>query len=192
MKSSEVEILVVPGYEGSGPEHWQTKLAQKLSSARVIVQMDWSYGNLARAVQHVVDEVNASAKPVVFVAHSAGCPLVAHSVHALREKGLLGKIAGAYLVCPPSAEAMRPLNGIDPDFVNFPRVALPFPSLIVGSSTDPFSTVEVTAALVKDWGSDFSDAGPMGHINSDSGHGPWPEGIMRFAGFLSKLKMPSA
>jgi predicted alpha/beta hydrolase family esterase len=32
------------------------------------------------------------------------------------------------------------------------------------------------------------DAGEAGHINADSGHGPWPEGTMVFAKFLSQLK----
>jgi uncharacterized protein len=191
MKSSDVEILVVPGYEGSGPQHWQTKLAEKLSTARLVVQLDWNYGSVTDAVQHVVDAVAQASKPGVFVAHSAGCPLIAHSVAALRENGLLRKIVGAYLVSPPSANAMSALAGIDPRFIRFPRETLPFPSLIVASSNDPFATQDHSMALAKDWGSDFSDAGPMGHINSESGHGPWPEGIMRFAGFLSKLKPPA-
>jgi predicted alpha/beta hydrolase family esterase len=31
------------------------------------------------------------------------------------------------------------------------------------------------------------DAGDAGHVNTESGHGPWPEGLMRFAGFLKQL-----
>ncbi|MFW8585524.1 alpha/beta hydrolase [Rhizobium beringeri] len=31
------------------------------------------------------------------------------------------------------------------------------------------------------------DAGESGHINADSGHGPWPEGTMVFAQFLGRL-----
>ncbi|MFB2608362.1 alpha/beta hydrolase, partial [Rhizobium phaseoli] len=37
------------------------------------------------------------------------------------------------------------------------------------------------------WGSFLVDAGEAGHINADSGHGPWPEGTMVFAQFLSRL-----
>ena len=32
-----------------------------------------------------------------------------------------------------------------------------------------------------------SYAGQAGHINTDSGYGPWPEGSMAFAQFLSRL-----
>jgi uncharacterized protein len=31
------------------------------------------------------------------------------------------------------------------------------------------------------------DAGFSGYINSESGHGPWPEGLMHFAAFLKML-----
>jgi predicted alpha/beta hydrolase family esterase len=33
----------------------------------------------------------------------------------------------------------------------------------------------------------FIDAGAAGHINVDSGHGPWPEGSLAFANFMAKL-----
>jgi predicted alpha/beta hydrolase family esterase len=34
------------------------------------------------------------------------------------------------------------------------------------------------------------DAGESGHINSESGHGPWPEGSMVFAEFMTQLQAP--
>ncbi|RVA16434.1 alpha/beta hydrolase, partial [Mesorhizobium sp. M7A.F.Ca.CA.004.11.2.1] len=34
----------------------------------------------------------------------------------------------------------------------------------------------------------FIDAGETGHLNPDSGFGPWPEGSMTFAKFLTDLK----
>ena len=33
----------------------------------------------------------------------------------------------------------------------------------------------------------LSDAGESGHINVESGHGPWPEGLLQFGQFLRKL-----
>ncbi len=33
----------------------------------------------------------------------------------------------------------------------------------------------------------FADAGEAGHINAESGHGPWPEGSMTFAHFMTRL-----
>ena len=45
------------------------------------------------------------------------------------------------------------------------------------SSDDPYVRPDVARALAAAWGSDVTDIGPAGHINTDSGHGPWPEGL---------------
>ena len=45
---------------------------------------------------------------------------------------------------------------------------------------------EVAEDIAGAWGSLFIDAGEAGHINAASGHGPWPEGSMTFASFLSR------
>ncbi|MBG1231042.1 RBBP9/YdeN family alpha/beta hydrolase [Aestuariivirga litoralis] len=187
MKSSETDILIIAGYEGSGPDHWQSRIVKKLPSARMVEQEDWLYGSLDVAVDTLVAAVAAATKPVVFVAHSAGCILIAHAMPKMREQGLVDRLKGGYLVAPPSEEAIAGLAGIDPKFKHVPRDPLPFPSLLIASSNDPFSTMEQSADLSAAWGSQLVEAGEQGHINAASGHGPWPEGLMRFAGFLSKL-----
>lgn len=187
MKSSEASILVVPGYSGSGEAHWQSRLIAKLPSATRVEQPDWNYGHLAAAVAAVVDAVERAEKPVAFITHSAGGNLLAHAVPALAAKGLLDRVRGAFIVAPPSDETLAKLPGLDPAFVPTPRERLPFKALLVSSSNDPTHGAGEAKALADAWGTDFADAGPAGHINAESGHGPWPEGMMRFAGFLSKL-----
>lgn len=188
MKSSEVEILVVAGYEGSSDAHWQRRLLSKLSSAKLVEQDDWLFGSLSEAVKRLVTVVSAAQKPVVFVAHSAGCSLIAHAIKPLIGAGNIGKVKGAFLVAAPNVKALSGLHGIDPLFVNVPHDPFPFPSILVASSNDPFSALEDSADLANAWGSQLVEAGEAGHINAASGHGPWPEGMMRFAGFLSKLQ----
>jgi predicted alpha/beta hydrolase family esterase len=187
MKSSETDILVIAGHTGSGPDHWQSRLITKLLSAKLVEQEDWLYGSLDTAVRTLVEAVAAATKPIVFVAYSAGCTLIAHAMPALEARGLEGRVKGAFLVVPPSPEALAGLGGIDPKFKDAPRGPLPFPSILVASSTDPHATMEQSADLALAWGSQLVEAGDAGHINAASGHGPWPEGLMRFAGFLSKL-----
>ena len=188
MKSSETDILVVAGHEGSGDAHWQRRLIAKLPAAKLVEQDDWLYGSLPKATARLVEAVVQAAKPVVFVAHSAGCVLVAHAVPELKSAGVIEKIRGAFLVSAPAVGPLGAWNGIDPIFNNIPMSPLPFSSLLVASSNDPFATPDEQAALAKAWGAELVDAGAQGHINTASGHGPWPEGMMRFAGFLSKLK----
>lgn len=55
------------------------------------------------------------------------------------------------------------------------------------SRTDPYTAYERAADFAAAWGADLVDAGESGHLNAESGHGPWPEGLMRFAGFLRSL-----
>lgn len=193
MKSSETSILVIVGYSGeaaSGGAHWQSRMVSKLSTAKIVEQEDWFYGSLSSAVAALVEAVKATEKPVVFVAHSAGCVLVAHSVSALREAGVLAQVKGAFLVAPPCQEELAKLMPkIDPAMIVVPRDPLPFVSVVIASSNDHFSTLEQSADIASAWGSEFVNAGEQGHINVDSGHGPWPEGLMKFAGWLSKLKV---
>jgi predicted alpha/beta hydrolase family esterase len=58
---------------------------------------------------------------------------------------------------------------------------------VAASTNDPFGEQIAAQNLALDIGAAFSDAGEAGHINVESGHGPWPEGILRFAGFLKML-----
>ena len=187
MKSSNTDILILPGHEGAGPQHWQTRMASKLSTARVIEQPDWFFPSLSDAIGEIVAAVRDAQRPIVFVAHSAGCTLLSHSIASIAALGLQDRLRGAYLVAPPSESKLLTLARMDPAMAMMPRNPLPFPSLLVASSNDPFSNMEESAGLALAWGSLLVEAGDAGHINTASGHGPWPEGMMRFAGFLSKL-----
>jgi predicted alpha/beta hydrolase family esterase len=72
-------------------------------------------------------------------------------------------------------------------FETHPRDPLPFPSLLVGSRNDPHASYAAVEDLAFAWGAAMLDAGEAGHINTESGHGPWPEGLMSLAHFLSRL-----
>ena len=100
---------------------------------------------------------------------------------------LVERAKGGFLVAPPNEQSLRALKGIDPKFVPIPRDPLPFPSALIASSNDPHSSLEDSSDLALAWGSKLIEAGAAGHINTQSGHGPWPEGMMSFAGFISRL-----
>ena len=107
-------------------------------------------------------------------------------VHAA--KRLAGtKVKGAFLVSPPGETYMVEHEDIDLRFADVPRDPLPFPSVLVASRNDPCCPHLEAEEWAYAWGAAFSDAGESGHITTDSGHGPWPEGLMRFAGFIAKL-----
>lgn len=187
MKTSDADILLIPGYDGSDDEHWQRRWEAKLSTARVVEHDDWRFGSLQKAVDVIVDAVRDASRPVILVAHSAGVPLTLHAARKLMALDLAGKVKGAFLVSPPQDDKVAALEGIDAAISPAPRDPLPFPAVVAASANDPYGEQKAAQDLALDIGADFSDAGEAGHINVESGHGPWPEGILRFAGFLKTL-----
>ncbi len=182
MRSRDVDILIIPGLGGSGPDHWQSRWQAKLPNAFRVEQDDWDHPDAADWTTRIAAAVARCERPVVAVAHSLGVIALA------RAAGLFVQApAAAFLVAPPSERAVAAIPAIDPAFRPFPTAPLPFKSLLVGSRNDPYATPEETTALAETWGSTFVDAGEAGHINSESGHGPWPEGLMTFGGFLNRL-----
>jgi len=186
MRISDADILFIPGHGNSGPEHWQTRWEQKLSTGRRVEQEDWERPALAPWTRRIAEEAVASheaGRPVVLIAHSLGSLAVVHAAPLLGP----ARIAGAYLITPPSDASVAALADVDPAFVPAPMLPLPFPSLVVASRTDPYGSLADARSKAEAWGSTFVDAGDSGHINVASGHGPWPEGLMRLATFLKTL-----
>ncbi len=182
MKVKDAEILFIPGLDNSGPSHRQTRWQGKLGGSKRIEQRDWSLPKRDQWVEQTIEALKASQKPVILVAHSLG---VATALHALQKYDT--KVAGAFFVAPPDLAnpALRPktLAGFGP----YPREPLPFPSVTVASRNDPLGSFEHAGDIANAWGSLLVDAGNSGHINTASGHGPWPEGTMVFAQFLSRI-----
>ncbi len=183
MRTSDCDILIVPGYENSGPDHWQSRWERKLSTARRVEQASWTEPKRGEWTARVAAEVARSTRPVILVAHSLGVPTVAHAAARLAD----GRVRGAFLVGLPDVERPDLVPGVLLDFAPLPRDPLPFPSVLIASRTDPYCAYDTAEDVAYAWGSAIVDAGDAGHLNAESGHGPWPEGLMRFAGFLKTL-----
>lgn len=156
-------VLIVPGLRNSGPDHWQSWLENVLPDTRRVVQNNWEQPCLSDWAARVREEIDAQGEPVWVVAHSFGC-LAAVTAGLVRGE----RIRGALLVAPA-----------DPDRFSEPAALLEerlaFPSVVVASENDPWVATNVARHWARHWGSDFVNVGAAGHINVDSGHGPWPE-----------------
>ena len=183
MKTGEADILIIPGFGDSGPGHWQTRWEEKLSTARRVIQPDWNRASRSQWANAIAEAVNAAERPVVLVSHSIGTAAIPHAAPLFAP----GKVAGGFLVGLSDWNREELLPGVAHDFAPLPRDPLPFPSLLIASRNDPYCDFEVAADHANAWGSELVDAGEVGHLNIDSGHGPWPEGLLRFAGFLKRL-----
>lgn len=163
--------LIVPGWYGSGPGHWQTWWLAIDPEARLVEQSDWDHPSLdawlAAAARAVEDNPGS-----VLVTHSLGGSLIAHL--ARRYPGL--PIAGALIVAPADVDDRSWTSPALASFAPVPTRRLGFRSIVVASRNDPYVTFERASFLAGNWGADLVDAGNAGHINADSGFGPWPEG----------------
>lgn len=184
MKISEADILIAPGLGNSGPAHWQRRWGARMANARVIEQSDWDSPLLADWVDRIHQEVMLATRPVVLIGHSLGVPAIVHTA-TLRLKDT--KVRGAFLVSPPDFHSDA-LPQTAKAFGDVPTGPLPFPSMVVASTTDPLVTIDRARGFAADWGSDFQLAGDAGHINAASGHGPWPEGLLMFAELMKRLR----
>ena len=187
MRTRDTDILIIPGLGGSGPDHWQSRWQAKLPTARRVEQTDWDHPMQAQWIARIAEAIAASTRPVVVVAHSLGVIAAAQTLAGCDPS----RMAGAFLVAPPEAERLLAIPDVDPAFVPYPVGPLPCPAVLVGSTDDPYASTESTRSLAETWGARLIEAGAAGHINTESGHGPWPEGLMAFAGFLSKLAAPA-
>jgi predicted alpha/beta hydrolase family esterase len=191
MRTGEIDILIVPGWSNSGPDHWQSRWERNLRTARRIEQDDWYAPDKDRWIGRVLEAVAMCARTVVLVGHSLGVPTIVHAAQKLPR----GSVAGAFLVGPADVdnadawptEDDEPLPAAIRRFAPVPLDPLPFPSRLIASSTDPYCSVERARQLGSAWGSDVSVIANSGHINSQSGHGPWPEGLLTFGVFLKQL-----
>lgn len=174
-------LLVLPGWQNSGPDHWQSLWERDLGYQRV-QQHDWMRPLRGDWIARLEDVVLDCEGPVVLVAHSLGCLLVAawasHSRHTAR-------VQAALLVAPGDAEqeALRPVLT---SWAPIAMQRLPFPSVLLGSQNDPYCSLSRAQTLAQAWGSDFVDAGPLGHINAESGLGTWPDGQALLAALIQR------
>lgn len=169
-------ILIVPGYSNSGPQHWQTLWQAAHSDYRRVEQQDWDNPHVTEWVETLdqsVRTVTANGVPVVFVAHSLGCLTIVHWARRLATPN--STVAGALLVAPPDVEQTG-TEDIFHSFVPIPLMSLPFPSIVVSSTTDPYTSSERARVFATAWGARFVDIGAAGHINTAAGFGLWPEG----------------
>ena len=178
MKPSNV--LILPGWRSSGPDHWQTLWEQRHGYRRV-EQHDWQRPLRGDWITRLEEVLLARDEPAVLVAHSLGFILVAAWASVSRNTD---RVKAALLVAPGDPE--RPeLQGQLHSWTPIPLQRLPFPSVLVASQDDPYCRFDRARQFAQAWGARCIDHGNAGHINADSGLGSWPEGHVLLQDLLS-------
>lgn len=165
------QLLMLPGWHGSGDTHWQTRWEALQPDIVRVEQRDWVHPDPGSWVAALDAAVQAASRPVVLIAHSLGCITVAHWAQVTGGRG----VAAALLVAPADVEreqAVPSLRGFAP----IPRHQLPFSSRVIASDNDPCCEADRAATLAQHWGSDLVSLPASGHINAASELGDWSLG----------------
>jgi predicted alpha/beta hydrolase family esterase len=88
------------------------------------------------------------------------------------------------MVAPPEVDFF-PLDERVARFAPTPTEPLPFSSRLIASRNDPWMGFHTARSLARRWGSEFVDAGEVGHINAESRLGDWSFGRQQLAALLS-------
>lgn len=175
MRNDTTRYLIIPGWQGSSDEHWQSHWQHVLPNGARVEQKDWLSPNRKDWVDELNRTIASDPRPTILIAHSLGCVTVAHwAVSAPVE--LLQRVRGALLVAPADVERAN----CPPELQNFapiPNQALPFPSQLVGSDNDSAASAARAIELARQWGSDVAILSGAGHINVKSGHERWEQGF---------------
>jgi predicted alpha/beta hydrolase family esterase len=169
-------VVLVYGYDGSGPGHWQRWLENELRRLGIATQFP-DLSNPASPdkntwVEELAAVVYGATAPVILVAHSLGCWAVDHFVDRYGAK----HIESALLVAPPSPHLIfEPVESFFPPPRN-PEAWAPIAakSLIVGSDDDDFIGADELREIGSRLGLSVRLECSAGHINPSSGFGPWP------------------
>ena len=167
-------VLILPGLYNSGSEHWQTHWEKTHPDFLRVEQDDWETPRCADWIARLEAAVREAGPDAVLVAHSSSCALVARWAETTEQ--LRERVRGALLVAPSDTEATSYPEGPE-GFKPMPLNRLPFPSIVVASTDDPYVTLERAEEFARAWGSELVNIGPAGHVNSASGLGDWPVGF---------------
>lgn len=178
MAASGEAVLIVPGYRGSGESHWQSWLHRELVGSRVLSGISWHEPVLADWAERVREEIARATAPLWIIAHSFGCLATVIAV-ADRPQN----VAGVILAAPadPQRFHLLGLGRVDDRRLAvktladvLPTQALGVRGVLVASENDPWMSVPTAQQWAHDWGVEVINAGAAGHINAESGFGPWP------------------
>ncbi|MDM5124963.1 RBBP9/YdeN family alpha/beta hydrolase [Aeromonas rivipollensis] len=159
------KILLVPGLHNSGPDHWQSRWHQQFPQWQRMLGLPWDKPDLTVWSAKLASKLRSRRSRVHLVAHSFGA-LTAIAAARLQPD----KVSSILIVAPA-----------DPARFGIPDEALAgsikVSAQLIASRNDPWMSFERAEYWSRQWQVPLFDAGEVGHINAQSGHGEWSQGL---------------
>ena len=181
--ATQLRFLHIAGTGNSGPQHWHTHWEATDPRCSRIIQDDWDHGSRADWVARIDEGINGSTVPAVLMAHSLGNIALTHWAASSS-----GPVLGAFLVAPSDIDGdwVEP-GAIYEGFRPTPMDPLPFPSVMIASTNDPYLSVARATEFAAAWGSELTFVGDQQHLGSECDLGVWPEGAALRDAFVARL-----
>lgn len=176
------DFLILPGLGNSGVEHWQSYWCNAFRNGSRVLQDDWDNPKLADWLPRLDAAIAGGKRPAVLICHSLSCSLAAHWA----ARGNPGRVKAAFLVAP--SDLARPdAPPAARDFLPLPRVRFPVPAMVVASTDDTYVTPTRAREFAESWGADYCELPELGHINTVSRLGLWPQGLLLLGQLLARI-----
>ncbi|MFY0614816.1 MAG: alpha/beta hydrolase [Hyphomicrobiaceae bacterium] len=176
MRIADLDFILVPewlardGGRQPDSDHWISRWQRNIKSA------SWLKTHNVSAREALLDQCVANRRPTIIITHGHGVDVLLDIGPDLADT----PAAGAFIVAP------APRSG-DLDAAAAGALPLPVPSVIVAPDDHPDISTDVAQSLSDALGGHFVAAGLAGRLDSSTGQGPWPEGLMRLGWFLKRL-----
>lgn len=180
--TADYDFLVLPGLGNSGVEHWQSYWCMALRNAARVIQDDWEQPRPELWMQRLDAAIAGGTRPAILICHSLSVSLAAHWA----ARNTPGRIKAAFLCAPSDVD--RPENTPDSvrPFAPMPLKPFPVPALVVTSTDDPYVNPERARFFARAWGADYCEIPELGHINTATRLGLWPQGLLLLGQLLAR------
>jgi predicted alpha/beta hydrolase family esterase len=169
-------VVIVPGLNNSDESHWQSIWQSQLPNSRRIFVHEWSKPDLEKWRQGILKALRGLPSPALLIGHSFGA-LAATSI----ARDFPELVAGVFLVAPADPDKFRIASRL-------PQDILPVPGVVIASDNDPWMKDSKAAFWSLVWGANFLRIKGLGHINSESAIGYWPEGINQLTTLVRRIR----